>query len=193
MYKSKLILIGASTGGPGIIEKLITALPQHFTIPICIVQHFPSDLTHSFVARLQTYTTNHVIESFDGLVLETGMIVVARGGIHMGFGVENHHLVIRQKLSGVRNDFIPSVDEMMLSAIDVYEPASVLAILLSGIGDDGADGMVKIKKMGGFTICQDEKSSAVFGMPGRAIERGGASAILSVDEITHKIQQFEIS
>ncbi len=189
---SKIILIGASTGGPGVIEKLITALPEHFSVPICIVQHFPSELTHSFVSRLQTCTSNKVVESYEGLILEEGSVVVAKGGAHIGFKMKNHALSISQEVEGVRNDFIPSVDVMMLSAAEVYESSSILAILLSGIGDDGAEGMVKIKSLGGIAICQDEKSSAVFGMPGRAIERGGASSVLAVDEIAKTMVRFGI-
>lgn len=187
---AKIILIGASTGGPGVIEKLISALPEHFSIPICIVQHFPPELTHSFVSRLQTCTSNKVVESSEGLILEEGSIVVARGGIHIGFQMKNCCVVITQGHEAIRNDFIPSVDVMMLSAAEIYEPSSILAILLSGIGDDGAEGMVKIKSLGGFTICQDEKSSAVFGMPGRAIERGGSSSVLPVDEVAEMIVRF---
>lgn len=191
MLSSKIVLIGASTGGPGIIEKLLTALPEHFNVPICIVQHFPSELTQSFVSRLQTYTTNKVVESYDGLILEDGIVVVAKGGIHLGFRLENNRAVIHQEIVGVRSDFIPSVDVMMLSAQEIFEPSYILAVLLSGIGDDGAEGMVKIKSMGGVTLCQDEKSCAVFGMPGRAIERGGASEVLSVEEIAKRIIGFE--
>ncbi|HZF69436.1 MAG TPA: CheB methylesterase domain-containing protein [Sulfuricurvum sp.] len=191
LSNAKIILIGASTGGPGIIEKLITALPQNFSVPICIVQHFPSELTPSFVARLQTCTSNRVVESVDGLILEAGMIVVAKGGIHLGFSVgDDRRPIIRQSMNGIRHDFIPSVDVMMLSAAEVYEPNSILSILLTGIGDDGADGMVQIKTLGGLSVCQDEKSCAVFGMPGRAIERGGANAVLSVDEIIETIIRF---
>jgi len=188
---AKIILIGASTGGPGIIEKLITALPENFSVPVCIVQHFPSELTPSFVTRLQTCTSNRVVESEEGLILERGLVIVAKGGVHLGFSVgEDKRPMIHHILSGIRNDFIPSVDVMMLSAAEMYEPKSILAILLSGIGDDGADGMVKIKTLGGLSVCQDEKSCPVFGMPGRAIERGGANAVLSVDEITEAIKRF---
>jgi two-component system, chemotaxis family, protein-glutamate methylesterase/glutaminase len=108
----------------------------------------------------------------------------------LGFRLENHHALIHQTLVGVRDDFVPSVDVMMLSAQEVFEPSYILAVLLSGIGDDGAEGMVKIKSMGGVTLCQDEKSCAVFGMPGRAIERGGASEVLSVEEIAKRIIGF---
>jgi two-component system chemotaxis response regulator CheB len=190
--KSKIILIGASTGGPGVIEKLVHALPEHFSVPICIVQHFPSELTHSFVSRLQTCTTNKVIESREGLMVEEGMIYVAKGGAHLKFSLKgDHHVTIIETLQGSRNDFLPSVDEMLLSAAEVYAPSSIMAVLLSGIGDDGVEGMVKIKSLGGFTVCQDEKSSAVFGMPGRAIERGGIMEVLSIDEIAKTIVKFD--
>jgi two-component system, chemotaxis family, protein-glutamate methylesterase/glutaminase len=191
LVSSKIILIGASTGGPGVIEKLLSGLPQSFRVPICIVQHFPSDLTHSFVSRLQTCTSNLVVESSEGLHIKEKMIVVAKGGRHIGFVSGDYQSsMIIETLEGIRNDFIPSVDVMMLSAVEVYTPSSILAILLTGIGDDGADGMVKIKELGGYCIAQDEKSSPVFGMPGRAIERGGASIVLSSDEIIDAIIKF---
>ncbi|MDD5716779.1 MAG: CheB methylesterase domain-containing protein [Sulfuricurvum sp.] len=190
LITSKIILIGASTGGPGIIEKLISSLPQKFSSPICIVQHFPSELTHSFASRLQTCTANRVVESMDGLKVEGGTIIVARGGTHLKFMQEGDCSVIRQTAEGIRNDFIPSVDDMMISAAEMYAPPSILAILLSGIGDDGVEGMVRIKALGGTSICQDEQSSAVFGMPGRAIERNGASAVLSVEEISQAMIRF---
>ena len=188
---TKIILIGASTGGPGVIETLISALPKDFLVPICIVQHFPSELTHSFVSRLQTRTLNRVVESQEGLMIENGMIIVAKGGSNLGFYLsDTRDIMITQISEEIRNDFIPSVDAMMLSASSVYKASSILAILLSGIGDDGVEGMIKIKREGGYTICQDEKSSAVFGMPGRAVERGGASAVMSVEEISREMIKF---
>ena len=190
LSSSKIILIGASAGGPGVIEKLIASLPDNFSIPICIVQHFPSELTNSFASKLQMRTSNKVIESYDGMILDKGTIVIAKGGMHLGFRCISDHFAIEQTQTGIRNDFIPSVDMMMVSSTKVYEPSSILAILLSGIGDDGVEGMVKIHELGGFTICQDEKSSAVFGMPARAIERGAAKAILSIEEIATTIVKF---
>lgn len=191
MTSRKTVLIGASTGGPGIIEKLISALPDHYPHPICIIQHFPAELTHSFVARLQTCTSNRVLESSHGLKLEKAMIVVGHGGVHIGFTSDSAgNLFIRHASHGVRNDFVPSVDEMMLSASEEITPTSILAILLTGIGDDGARGMAKITSLGGMSICQDERSSPVFGMPARAIERGGAKLILPPEAIIQVIQGF---
>lgn len=188
---TKIILIGASTGGPGVIETLISALPKDFLVPICIVQHFPSELTHSFVSRLQTCTLNRVVESQEGQMIAKGMIIIAKGGSNLGFCLSDTKSIMITHISEeVRNDFIPSVDAMMLSASSIYQASSILAILLSGIGDDGVEGMLKIKREGGYTICQDEESSAVFGMPGRTIERGGASAVMSVQEISREMIKF---
>lgn len=193
MYShTKIILIGASTGGPGVIEQLIRALPAHYPHPICIVQHFPAQLTHSFATRLQTCTANRVVESSDGLILSGEMIVIAHGGNHISFGVNAEKVILTHKSAqeGVREDFVPSVDEMFLSAAEVYDPSSIMAILLSGIGDDGAEGMVKIASKGGLTLCQNEASSAVFGMPRQAIDRGGACYILSPIEIVEAMIKF---
>ncbi len=193
MYShTKIVLIGASTGGPGVIEQLISALPAHYPHPICIVQHFPAQLTHSFATRLQTCTANSVVESSDGLILSGEMIVIAHGGDHLSFGTKGESVMLTHKNAheGVREDFVPSVDEMFLSAAEVYEPSSIMAILLSGIGDDGAEGMVKIASEGGITLCQNEASSAVFGMPRQAIERGGARYVLSPIEIVEAMIKF---
>lgn len=193
MYShTKIVLIGASTGGPGVIEQLISALPAHYPHPICIVQHFPAQLTHSFATRLQTCTANRVVESSDGLILSGEMIVIAHGGNHLSFCVNKEQIMLTHKSAheGIREDFVPSVDEMFLSAAEVYEPSSIMAILLSGIGDDGAEGMVKIASEGGITLCQNEASSAVFGMPRQAIERGGARYVLSPIEIVEAIIKF---
>lgn len=191
-YRSKIVLIGASTGGPGVIEQLIRALPEHYPHPICIVQHFPAQLTHSFATRLQTCTVNRVIESSDGLILSAETIVIAHGGNHLSFSTNGEKVILTHKSGheGDREDFVPSVDEMFLSAAEVYEPSSILAILLSGIGDDGAKGMVKIASEGGMTLCQNEASSAVFGMPRQAIERGGACYVLSPLEIIEAMIKF---
>lgn len=191
--KSKIVLIGASTGGPGIIEQLIASMPPAYPYPVCIVQHFPAELTYSFAARLQTCTSNRVVESSEGLILKRGMVVVAHGGNHLSFRLEgNGDVTIAHKPAqdGIREDFVPSVDEMFISAAEVYDPSSIMAILLSGIGDDGAEGMSRITLSGGKTVCQDEASCAVFGMPRQAIARGGACAVLSPKQISHEIALF---
>jgi len=190
---SKIVLIGASTGGPGVIEQIIASLPSNYPYPVCIVQHFPAALTHSFAARLQSRTTNSVIESSEGLILRSGMVIIAHGGTHLSFRMNSEGevtLLHKSAQEGRREDFVPSVDEMFLSAADVYSPSSIMAILLSGIGDDGAEGMVKIMSLGGETLCQDEGSSAVFGMPRQAIERGGACRILSPEQMAEAIFEF---
>lgn len=197
MYRptpSKIVLIGASTGGPGVIEKLISGVMGDYPYPICIVQHFPSGLSSSFASRLQNCTSNRVVESSDRLVLEGGMIVVAHGGSHLTFAADGGEgrLAVRHLEGdrGERHDFIPSVDDMFFSAAALWPGQSILAILLTGIGDDGVEGMVRIASKGGVTVCQDEKSSPVFGMPARAIEKGAAGYILAPEEIIRMMDEF---
>lgn len=189
---AKIVLIGASTGGPGVIEKLIAALPPAYPYPVCIVQHFPAELTASFATRLQMRTANRVVESSDRLELSNGMVVVAKGGEHLTFERTPSGVLLRHRPAseGKRQDFVPSVDDMFLSAANVWRGDEILAVLLTGIGDDGVEGIGRISQKGGMTVCQDEKSCAVFGMPARAIEKGSASAVLSPEEIIQAIIGF---
>lgn len=190
---SKIVLIGASTGGPGVIEKLIGALMPDYPYPICIVQHFPVGLSTSFASRLQVCTPNRVVESEERLALSGGLIVVAKGGVHLTFrSSAEEGLSIRQLSAheGNRSDFVPSVDDMFLSASQTWPGGSILAILLTGIGDDGVEGMIRIASSGGTTVCQNEESSPVFGMPARAIEKGAASRVLTPEEIIRVMDDF---
>lgn len=177
------------------IERLIAQLPGNYPHPICIVQHFPPELTNSFASRLQTLTSLRVVESYEGLEPDGGMVIIARGGAHMGFEqTAGRKIAIKQfaPLRGMRDDFIPSVDIMFESASETFEGRSILAVLLTGIGDDGVEGMVRIASGGGSTVCQNEESCPVFGMPARAIARGVAHAVLSPDEIRAAIIKFGV-
>lgn len=192
LHPRKMVLIGASTGGPGVIERIISALPDGYAYPVCIVQHFPPELTRSFATRLQSCTPNRVVESYEGLCPENGMVIVARGGEHLTFvSGENGAVRIHQisPLEGIRDDFVPSVDTMFASGAEIFG-SDVMAVLLTGIGDDGAEGMLRIAQRGGKTVCQDEASCAVFGMPRQAIERKAAHHILSPEAIVEAIIGF---
>ncbi len=191
--RSRIVVIGASTGGPGVIEKLLAALPHRYPHPICIVQHFPVGLSSSFVSRLQTLTSNRVVESRDHLRLEAGMIVVARGGVHMNLSCSSPgEITVRETVAeqGYRSDFVPSVDDLFISAARSHDMIETLAILLTGIGDDGAEGLMRIALSGGITVCQSESSCPVFGMPARAIEKGAARYVFAPEEIINMIAGF---
>lgn len=170
----KVLLVGASTGGPGLIEQICSVLPSGFPYPVCIVQHMPEQFTSAFATRLDRTSTLPVVESKHNMELSNGCIYVAKGGAHLHFARKvSGRIVLREESSKGSHFFQPSVDEMFESALKVFSGDQIIAVLLTGIGDDGADGMVAIKKAGGFTIGESEETATVYGMPKEAYERGG--------------------
>lgn len=186
---TKILLIGASTGGPGLIEQICTALPSSFGYAVCIVQHMPEQFTAAFATRLDKNSTLPVIETKDHMELYPGNIYLARGGVHMHFGKKvTGRIVIREEQKKGNRFFQPSVDEMFMSALKVFSGNQVVGVLLTGIGDDGANGMVAIKQAGGFTIGESEETATVYGMPKEAYDRGGVSQQLPFPKIVRALQ-----
>lgn len=186
---SKVLLIGASTGGPGLIEQICKALPRGFPYAVCIVQHMPEQFTAAFATRLDKVSTLPVIECKDHMELSSGVIYLARGGVHMHFAKKvTGKFVIREEKNKNNRFFQPSVDEMFESAAKIFSGDQITAVLLTGIGDDGASGMVKIKNAGGFTIGESEETATVYGMPKEAFDRGGVSQQLPFPKIVRALQ-----
>lgn len=186
---TKILLIGASTGGPGLIEQICTALPGDFPYAVCIVQHMPEQFTAAFATRLDKNSTLPVMECKDHMELAPGNIYLARGGVHMHFAKKvTGKVVIREEKNKKERFFQPSVDEMFLSALNVFSGDQIVGVLLTGIGDDGAQGMVAIKKAGGFTIGESEETATVYGMPKEAYDRGGVAQQLPFPKIVRALQ-----
>ena len=186
---TKILLIGASTGGPGLIEQICVSLPDGFPYAVCVVQHMPQQFTAAFATRLDKVSKLPVIETKDHMELSNGAIFLARGGVHMHFAKKvTGKVVIREESNKNHQFFQPSVNEMFESALKVFSGDQITAVLLTGIGDDGADGMVKIKKAGGFTIGESEETATVYGMPKEAYDRGGVSQQLPFPKIVRALQ-----
>ncbi len=184
----KIVLIGSSTGGPGLIDQICSSLPQNYKYPVCIVQHMPEQFTSSFAARLNRNSVLNVHETKNNMEILPGNIYLARGGVHMMFSKKTSgKIVVREEKSKGKSFFQPSVDYMMNSVLDVLKPSQVIGVLLTGIGDDGAIGMLNIKKAGGYTLGESEKSATVYGMPKVAFDNGGVSEQLDFKQILHKI------
>jgi len=184
------VLIGASTGGPRLIEQICKSLPADYPHAVCVVQHMPPEFTANFAKRLNSLSKVEVIEADNGVELKRARVIIAKGG---------KHLHIRRKLKtfstilapNTRDRFfVPSVDEMFFSALDVLPMKQLLAVELTGIGDDGADGMVALKKAGAYTIAESENTAVVYGMPKEAAERGGAVKVLDFNEIVDEIIRY---
>ena len=188
---SSIVMIGSSTGGPSALEELCSVLPEDFPHALCIVQHMPEKFIAAFAQRLDRVSKLEVKEAEHNEELNSGVVYVAKGGIHMHFRKKvSGKIVIRLENSAMNRFFVPSVDEMYFSALEVFKPKKMFAIILTGIGDDGADGMVALKKFGVHTIAESEETATVYGMPKEAYLRGGVSEKLPFDKILQRIRTY---
>jgi two-component system chemotaxis response regulator CheB len=177
----KVIAIGASTGGTEAIKKVITEFPANMP-GVVIVQHMPAGFTRMFADRLNQLCSMEVKEAESGDRIMTGRILVAPGGLHMRVkrsgGIYQVSCDDGDLVSGHR----PSVDVLMQSVAE-QAGANAIGIMLTGMGSDGANGMLAMRKAGARNLAQDEASSVVFGMPKVAFERGGAEKLLPLHDI----------
>jgi two-component system, chemotaxis family, protein-glutamate methylesterase/glutaminase len=175
----ELCVIGASTGGPAAVQRVLQRLPARFPFPIVVVQHMPPGFTEAFARRLDSLSRLRVTEAVEGQRLAAGDVVIAPGGRHLRVS-PGLAVVLSPEPADARH--IPSVDVTMRSAAR-SRPGRVLGILLTGMGEDGAEGMATIRAGGGVTIAESEASCVVYGMPRAAVRRGGATWVLPLGEI----------
>lgn len=179
------VAIGASTGGPKTLMDIITELPADLPAAIFIVQHMPPSFTNSFAKRLDTYSQIFIKEAEAGDIVKKSCGYLGKGGYHLL--LKKGSEIIRVRLStNPPHLFMPSVDIMMESVLNVFG-RNTIGVLLTGMGDDGANAMVKIRKAGGITIAESEETAIVFGMPKEAIERGGAEIVAPSYQIAEEI------
>jgi two-component system chemotaxis response regulator CheB len=182
---SSLVLIGSSTGGTEAIREIITALPAQIP-PMLIVQHIPAIFSTAFAKRMNELCQFEVKEAENGDAVIANRILIAPGGKQMKFVIKKGKPFVEINNDEPVNRFKPSVDYMFMSvAKNIY--THTVAIILTGMGKDGARGMLELRKLGVRTIAQDEASSVVFGMPKEAIALGGAEFVVPLNEIAEKI------
>ncbi|SHI85686.1 two-component system, chemotaxis family, response regulator CheB [Lutispora thermophila DSM 19022] len=181
---SKVVVIGISTGGPSTLMEVLPMLPQDLQAAIIIIQHMPPYFTSSFAKRLDAACRIPIREAKAGDVLRNGIGYVAPGGYQLVVRGENGTIRLPTTPKTV---FMPSVNVTMEAVLDTFGGKNVIGVLMTGMGDDGADAMVKIRKAGGITIAEDESTAVVFGMPREAIERGGAEIVVPSYRIADEI------
>jgi len=187
----KAILIGASTGGPGLIEQIVRILPANFPHPICVVQHMPEVFTSKFAKRLDKVCALDVVEAKSNETVTAGKVIIGKGGSHLHFVKKASGIVCVKLAKNTTNSFfVPSVDEMFFSAVKMFNCNDILAIELTGIGDDGANGMLGLKKAGALTIAESKETATIYGMPRVAYERGGTVKVLPFPKILDEILAF---
>lgn len=181
-----VIVIGASTGGPKTIEKLLVELPGDLGVAVLIVQHMPKGFTKSFADRLNRCCTIEVLEASDGIKIEKNKVYIAPGGHHMEV-IKSEKIILTDGPSiwGVK----PAVDKLFVSISKVWK-GQAISVILTGMGRDGAEGTKAIKAVGGTTISQDEESCVIYGMPKAAYETGAVDYVLPLDKISFKIKSL---
>jgi two-component system chemotaxis response regulator CheB len=177
--RCELCVIGASTGGPIALQRILERMPAGFPLPIAIVQHMPAGFTRPFAERLSRLSLLQVSEAAEGDRLRPGRVLLAPAGRHLRI-TGNLAAVLAASPADAKH--IPSIDVTMKSAARA-RPGRVLGILLTGMGDDGAEGMATIRASGGCTIAESEASCVVYGMPRAAEQRGAVDSMLPLPEI----------
>ena len=183
-----LILIGASTGGTEALKVVLESMPSQVP-PILIVQHIPPVFSAAFAHRLNSICQFEVREASDGDEVRPNLALIAPGGKQMGIKVLKDKTIVRITDDTPVNRHKPSVDFLFKTAVDEKVP-HVVAVILTGMGADGAQQMKALRDCGARTIAQDEQTSVVYGMPREAVLKGGVEAIAPLDMIADKILQF---
>ncbi len=181
----KAVALGISTGGPRSIFQVLPQLPEDLNAAVLVVQHMPTAFISTFTERLNKHTAMECLETEEGMPVKPGNIYVGRGGSHLRVVKKGHTVVIHQDPEP-RHLFMPSVDIMMDSVCRLFG-ADTVGVLMTGMGRDGAEGMVNIVQAGGITIAESEETAVVFGMPQEAIKRGGAQIVAPNNHIASEI------
>ncbi|PKM11706.1 MAG: chemotaxis response regulator protein-glutamate methylesterase [Gammaproteobacteria bacterium HGW-Gammaproteobacteria-3] len=184
-----VIAIAASTGGPVAIQRVLMRVPKNCPVPIIIVQHMPPNFTRSFAERLNQLCQINVREAQANDVLEPGLALLAPGGMQMEVQVANGHkkLVLRDK--GGHELFSPSAD-ITLASVARHFPGSALAVVLTGMGADGREGVREMKQAGAVIWAQSEASCTIYGMPKAIVDAGLADHVYSIDEIGNELARI---
>jgi two-component system, chemotaxis family, protein-glutamate methylesterase/glutaminase len=182
-----VILIGVSTGGPGTLEEILPKLPRNLPWPVLVAQHMPSNFTAVFARRLNDLCELTVVEAASMMPLEPGVIYIGKGDADIVIGKRPNGFVVNPTPADSQFLWHPSVTRMVDSAFRALSPDRIIGVLLTGMGDDGAERMSELHRLGGLTIAQDEASSIIFGMPGELVKRGGATAVLPAGRVAGQL------
>ena len=181
----KIVVVGASTGGTEALRLFLESLPQD-SPGMAIVQHMPENFTRAFAERLNTTCRVEVKEAAEGDSLLRGRALIAPGNRHLMLKRSGARYHVQVKEGPLVSRHRPSVDVLFRSAAR-YAGSNVVGVIMTGMGDDGAKGMLEMKDTGAYTIAQDEATSVVFGMPQEAIKLGGVDKILPLERIASAV------
>jgi two-component system chemotaxis response regulator CheB len=184
---NSIVIIGVSTGGPRTLEEILPGFPADFPHPIVVAQHMPASFTGAFAARMNKLCQLQVVEATHPMQLEAGIIYIGKGCADIMVSQREGISRVMPKPENSEFAWHPSVELLGRSVLEYYDPTKVIAVMLTGMGYDGADAFTEIKKRGGRTIAESKESCVVFGMPAELISRNGATVVLPATRITRQI------
>lgn len=182
-----IVAIGISTGGPAALSKLIPGLSKSFALPIVIVQHMPPVFTRMLAERLDQGGGVRVVEGADGMALEPGTAYIAPGNYHMTVREKEGKRILAMNQEPPVNYCRPSVDVLFRSVAEIYG-AEALGMIMTGMGQDGLNGIRAMKAKGAVIFAQDQASSVVWGMPSFVVREGLADCVLPLDQMSAAIE-----
>ncbi len=182
----KIISIGASTGGPGALQDLITLLPGNLPCSVLIAQHMPAGFTRTFAERLDSLSPLTIKEAQDRDTLQKNTVYIAPGSQNMYLSKKGAKVLINTNKKDMGTLYKPSVDILISSVADIYGRTAV-GVILTGMGNDGLLGMRKLKEKKGYIIAQDEATSIIYGMPKAVVDERLADVVSPLHEIANHI------
>jgi two-component system chemotaxis response regulator CheB len=181
-----VVLVGTSTGGPPALESLLTRLPASFPWPIVVAQHMPATFTGSLARRLDSICELDVAEVVAAAVLQPGHVYIGRGDADIIISKRKGKLVAMPAPAEVY-PWHPSTDRLVRTALNQVAASRLVGILMTGMGNDGAEAMTLLRSKGGRTIAEAEETAVVWGMPGELVKAGGADCVTPLPEIAAQL------
>lgn len=185
MSHNNIVIIGVSTGGPIALRRLFSGLPR-LNAAIVIVLHIPQGMDYRIAKGIEAVSSMPVALAEDGEFLRAGHIYLAPGGYHLLFE-GNQKIVLAE---GKRFNFVQPSADLAMKSLSRPLKGKIIGVVLTGMGKDGAEGIRHIKSIGGITMAQDQKSSAIFGMPKAAAETGAVDFVFPPDKIGKKLVEL---
>ena len=182
----KVVTIGVSTGGPTALAEIMPAFPAGFPLPVVMVQHMPPMFTRLLAERLQKQSALEVVEAAEGTVAKPGRVLIAPGDFHMRVRRNGDNVVAALDQGPHENSCRPAVDVLFRSVNETWGGAAI-AVVLTGMGQDGLRGVEQLRASGAYVIAQDEPTSVVWGMPGAVARANLADAVVPLDGVVPEI------
>jgi two-component system chemotaxis response regulator CheB len=185
-----IVLVGTSTGGPPALEALLVALPQNFPWPILVAQHMPAGFTGPLAKRLDGICALNVVEASRPILIQAGTVYIGRGDADIVVSRRPAGLVVMAVPAKAAYPWHPSTDRLVRSAMEHVRATQLIGVLMTGMGNDGAEAMTLLRAQGGRTIAEAEDTAVVWGMPGELVKLGGADYVAALPKIASRLQQL---